>query len=177
MAKNKIEIDIAVNDKGTTKKLGLESKKASDGMDKLAKNSRTADRNIKGAAQASSSGSKNFSKMAQGVGGLVGVYATLAASVFAVSAAFNFLKTAADLSSLIKGQEALGAVTGVAYKTISNSLIEATNGQLKYADAARAAAIGTASGLSPSQLERLGTAAKNVSIALGRDLTLSLIHI
>ena len=38
-------------------------------------------------------------------------------------------------------------------------------------DASRAAAIGTSAGLSPEQLNRLGKAAKNASIALGRDLS------
>jgi len=170
MSKNKIEIDVKVDDKGTTEKLALGSKKAAAGLDGVAKGAGTADRNLKGAAQASSNGTKNFSKMAQGMGGLVGVYATLAAQAFAVSAAFNFLKSAMDFKNLMEGQKALGAVTGVAYKTISNSLVEATNGQLKYAEAAKAAAIGTASGISPTQLARLGKAAKNASLALGRDL-------
>ena len=170
MSKNKVEIDVTVDDKGTTKKVGLEAKKTAGEMDKASKSAGTLDRNMKGAGQASSGATKNFSKMSQGMGGLVGTYATLAATVFAVSAAFQFLKSAADYKSLIEGQKALGAVTGVAYKTISNSIVEATNGQLKYAEAAKAAAIGTASGLSPSQLARLGTAAKNTSIALGRDL-------
>lgn len=170
MAKNKVEIDVNVDDKGTTKKLGLESKKAAQGMDDLGKGARTADRNLKGAAQASANGTKNFSKMGQGMGGLVGVYATLAASAFALSAAFQFLKGASDFRNLLEGQKALGAVTGVAYKTITNSVIAATDGQLKYAEAAKAAAIGTASGLSPDQLTRLGAAAKTASVALGRDL-------
>jgi hypothetical protein len=170
MAKNKIILDVKVDDKGGTKKLGVESKKTAKNLDKMGTSARTADRNIKGAAQASSGAGKNFSKMAQGAGGLVGVYATLAASAFAVSAAFNFLKGAMDFKNLLEGQKALGAVTGVAYKTITNSVVEATNGQLKYAEAAKAAAIGSASGISPDQLNRLGAAAKNASLALGRDL-------
>jgi len=124
-----------------------------------------------GAADMTNRGVKSFSKMQQGVGGLVGVYATLAAQVFAVSAAFQFLKSASDVVNLIAGQEALGAVSGVAYKTITASIKEATGGQIAYAEAAKAAAIGTAAGLSPDQLNRLGAAAKNVSHALGRDLT------
>ena len=35
-------------------------------LDKVGKSARTADRNLKGAAQASSNTTKNFSKMAQG---------------------------------------------------------------------------------------------------------------
>ena len=48
---------------------------------------------------------KEFSKMAQGMGGLVGAYATVAAKF--ISAAFQFFKTAADLSALTAGQRRL----------------------------------------------------------------------
>lgn len=170
MSKNKVEIDVTVDDKGTTKKVGLEAKKTAGEMDKASKSAGTLDRNMKGAGQASSGATKNFSKMSQGMGGLVGTYATLAATVFAVSAAFQFLKSAADFKNLVEGQKALGAVTGIAYESITRSISAATDGQLKYADAAKAAAIGTAAGLSPTQLTELGRAAKVTSIALGRDL-------
>lgn len=166
-----IKLKIKVTDDGTLKVTSRESKKAAKNLDKVAVSANTADRNLKGAAKASANSTKNFSKLQQGTGGLVGVYATLAAQVFAVSAAFQFLKSAADVSNLIKGQEALGAATGVAYKTITQSIKDATDGQLAYAEAARAAAIGTAAGLSPDQLEKIGSAAKSASFALGRDLT------
>ena len=185
MAKNQVYIDIVIDDKGTTKrvavnakKLGLEldkagvaSDKASRGQDKLNKSAKALDRNMRGTAKMTSNSSKEFSKMQQGMGGLVGAYATLAAQVFAVSAAFQFLQNASDFRNLIAGQEALGAVTGTAYKTITNSIIEATDAQIKYGDAARAAAIGSAAGLTSGQLTELGTVAKNASFALGRDLT------
>jgi len=183
--KNQVYIDVVIDDKGTTKrvavnakKLGIELDKAAAGADKAAKgtdeldkSSRNASRNMQGLSKRTSNSSKEFSKMSQGMGGLVGAYATLAAQVFAVSAAFQFLSDAMNIKNLIAGQEALGAVTGTTYKTITNSIIEATDAQLKYADAAKAAAIGTAAGLSAGQLEDLGKAAKNVSFALGRDLT------
>ena len=183
--KNQVYIDVVIADKGTTKRVAVNAKKlgmeldkagagterAAKGQDKLNKSSKDLDRNMRGTAKMTSNSSKEFSKMQQGMGGLVGAYATLAAQVFAVSAAFQFLQTASDRRNLISGQEALGAVSGTAYKTITNSIIEATDAQIKYADAAKAAAIGTAAGLGAGQLERLGVAAKNTSFALGRDLT------
>ena len=176
MAK-KIQIDIEVN--GKMQKATVSAKKleqALSGADRaavgLSGSAHTADRRLKGAAQASANGTKNFSKMAQGIsGGLVPAYATLAAQVFAVSAVFQFLRSASDTANLIAGQQALAATTGVAYKSITNSIKEATDGQLSFAESARAAAIGTASGLSPTQLNGLASAAKNASIVLGRDLT------
>jgi hypothetical protein len=171
MAKNKVEIDVKVDDKGTTKKLGLESKKAAKGLDNTAKGARTADRNLKGTAQASSNATKNFSKMAQGTGGLVAAYATLAANIFAISAAFQFLKNAGDLRALEASQAQYTARTGLNMKLLTSRIQEASGGIISFQEASQAAAIGRAAGLSPDQLERLGSAAKNAAAALGRDTT------
>ena len=84
MAKNKVEIDVKVDDKGTLGKVGLGAKKSGDKLDGLGKSVRTADRNLKGVARTSSNTTKNFSKMAQGTGGLVGVYATFAAQMLSL---------------------------------------------------------------------------------------------
>lgn len=171
MAKNKVEIDVIVDDKGTTKKVGLDAKKAGDGLDKVGKSAHTADRNLKGAAQASSNTTKNFSKMAQGTGGLVAAYATLAANVFAISAAFQFLKSAGDLKVLEEGQGIYAKNTGIAIRTLTSDIMAATDAQIGFQEASQAAAIGLAAGLSSSQLVKLGKAAKDTSIVLGRDVT------
>ena len=171
MASNTVYIDLIIDDKGTTKRIAVDQDKLQKSLEKTKKNAKETDRNMRGASQMSSNATKNFSKMQQGMTGVVGVYATIAAQIFAVSAAFQFLKSASEMTNLIAGQEALGAVSGVAYKTITQGLIAATDGQLQYAEAARAAAIGTAAGLNPTQLTKLAKAAKNVSNALGRDLT------
>lgn len=170
MAKDTINIDVKVDDKGTTEKMSLKSKKAGDQFDKTTKQADKYHKGQKGVAQATANSTKAFSKMQGGMTGMVGVYAEIASRVFALSAAFQFLKNASDVTNLIAGQEALGSVTGVAYKTMTADIKAATDGQLAYADAARAAAIGTAAGLSGGQLQELSTAAKNASNALGRDL-------
>lgn len=172
MAKNKIKVDVEVTDKGTLKQVGDKAKKAAAGLDSVSKTGKITDRTLKGTAAASSNSTKNFSKMAQGInGGLVPAYATLAANLFAVSAAFNFLKDAGNLVTLQKGQEAYAGATGVALRSLSNDIIAATDAQINFTDASQAAAIGTASGLSGEQLTKLGTAAKDASLILGRDVT------
>jgi len=172
MANNKVFIDVVIDDKGTTKRVAVEANKLGAALDNTGKSARTADRNLKGAAQTSANGTKNFSKMAQGIsGGLVPAYATLAAQVFAITAAFSFFKSAADFSVLAQGQAAYAKSTGVAIKTLSNDIVEATNSQIGFSDAAQASAIGLAAGLSTDQLKRLGTAAKDTSAILGRDVT------
>jgi len=108
----KVYIDVIVDDKGTTKRLAVDAKKLEASLEKTGKGAQQADRNIKGVAQVSANATKNFSKMQQGIsGGLVPAYATLAAQAFALSAAFNFVQSAADFKNLTEGQAQFGAVS------------------------------------------------------------------
>ena len=173
MAKKRtVFVDVIVDDKGTTKKLAIDSKRLSDGMEKGSKGTKDFDRNLRGVIGTAQAGGRNFAALAQGIaGGIVPVYAAFAAQVFAIGAAFRFLSAAGDLATLEKGQVAYASSTGIALKTLTTRIQEATAGQIAFQDAAQAAAIGTAAGLSADQLTRLGTAAKDASIILGRDVT------
>lgn len=174
---NEIKISIRVDDDGSLQIVGNEAKAAaseldnvSKSTDKTAKSSGTLNRNLKGTAAMTSNGTKQFSKMSQGMtGGLVPAYAILASNIFAVSAAFNFLKRAADVQILEKSQVQFAQNSGVALKSITQRLREASDGMLGFQEAGQAAAIGLAKGFSPSQLEDLAEGAKKASTALGRD--------
>jgi hypothetical protein len=164
-------IDFKVTASGLNK-VDKDAKKAGNSFNTLDKNARSTDRAGKGVAQMSSNVTKNFSKMSQGItGGLVPAYATLAAQLFALDAVFRFLREAADFRVLQEGQEAFAGVTGRAMKTLARDVQEATAAQITFKEASQATAIALAAGLSPSQLNELGEAAKTVSIALGRDTT------
>jgi hypothetical protein len=117
---------------------------------------------------------KSFSKLAQtigsGGGGLVGAYATLAANAFAVSAAFESLRTGAQVNQILKGLELQGARTGNALTLTAKGIQDITQGALGAADAMSAAAMGTAAGLNRKDLEELTTVATNASLALGRSI-------
>ncbi|MAC71692.1 MAG: hypothetical protein CMP84_16010 [Gammaproteobacteria bacterium] len=172
MANNKVFIDVVIDDKGTTKRIAVEANKLGAALDTTGKSARTADRNLKGAAQTSANGTKNFSKMAQGIsGGLVPAYATLAANIFAVTAAFSFFKSAADLRVVQESQENFAKSTGTSLSLLTSRIQEATDGVLTFQEAAQAVSIGTASGLNSEQLTGLAKVAKNASLALGRDLS------
>ena len=169
--KNEVRIPIKVDGKEIllTKKQVEQLNKS---LDKTGTSAHSADRRLKGAAQASSNSTKNFSKMAQGItGGLVPAYATLAANIFAISAAFRFLQSAGDLRILQQGQLEYSQRTGQSLSILTRQLQAATDGQLAFAEAAQAVAIGTAAGLSAKQINELGKVAKNASLMLGRDLT------
>jgi hypothetical protein len=171
MARNIITVDVEARSGGSFDRVGLEARRAGGGLNQAAEGAAQADRNIKGAANASSNATKNFSKMSQGMGGLVAAYATVAAQVFALSAAYQFLLNAADFRILLEGQKALTATTGLAYTSITKSIQKATNAQLAYQEAAQSAAISTAAGLGADQVTRLAELADTISKTLGRDLT------
>ena len=171
MADFKVVGKLVVDDKGQLSILGTKAKKASKELSNTGKSARTADRNLKGAAQASSNTSKNFSKMAQGIeGGLVPAYATLAASLFAITAVFQGLKAAADLKNQQRGLEEFSAVTGQNMIGVAMSIRQATENIIGFKEAAQAAAITTAAGFSADQVKELAEGAKLASVALGRDL-------
>ena len=106
MAAKQVHIDIIVDDKGTTKRVAVDAKKLGIALEGASESAQTTDRRFKGVAGATSNSTKAFSKMAQGItGGLVPAYATLAANIFAISAAYRFFKEAADLKVLEESQK------------------------------------------------------------------------
>ena len=119
-------------------------------------------------------GTKNFSKLSQTIGsgssGLVGAYATLAANVFAATAAFNALRQAAQVDTLIQGFGFLANASGRTSEVIAGNLRKITDNALSLEDSLRASSIAITSGFSTSQMSELAEVARNASIALGRNL-------
>jgi len=169
---NEVKVKVIMDDDGTIRLTEKSAKKLAGTLDKTGQAALAADRGLKGAAGIAPTATKNFAKMSQTIGGaLVPAYATLAANVFAATAAFNFLKSAGDLRLLEEGQIAYASNTGLALGTLTRNIQEATGSQLAFVEASQAAAIGTAAGINAEQLTKLGSVAKDVSAILGRDLT------
>lgn len=175
MANKTIEIDVVVN--GKMEKAQLSAKKLKqtlDGVDdstaKLNKSNGQLYRNQQGVAQNTSNTTKAFAKQSQGMGGLVRVYATLAANAFAASAAFSLLQRNAALSQLEAGLEAVGYASGKNLGYLSKQLRDVTDNALSLEQSFRATAQATSAGFDAGQLQRLAGVAKGASLALGRDL-------
>ena len=173
---SEVKIKIAIDDDGTLSLIGAKAKQAGEKLDdvgkstdKLGKKRGNYNKLEKGAAQITSNSTKAFAKQAQTIGGgLVPAYAILASNVFALSAAFNFFKQAADVQLLEQSQVAFATNTGVALSSITQRLRDASGAMLGFREAGEAAAIGLAKGFSPSQLEALAEGARKASTALGR---------
>jgi hypothetical protein len=172
VAKGKtVYIDVIVDDKGTVERMAIKQKNLNKALDQTGRKTKLTTQQLKGIGQQSSNSSKNFSKLEGSMGGVVGAYASLAAQLFAISAAFSFLKSAGDMKAMQAGQQIYAESTGLAMRTLTNDIIKATDAQISFADASQAAAIGNAAGLQASQLTQLGAAAKAASAVLGRDVT------
>lgn len=121
-----------------------------------------------------SSAARSFSKLSQAIGegpnGLVGAYATLAANAFAVSAAFNVLRSAAQAEQVMKGLEVQGARTGQALTVTAKRVQELSGYTLSLGDAMQATAQASASGFDTKTIERLTKTASDASAALGRNM-------
>jgi len=113
---------------------------------------------------------RDFAKQAQGLGGLVHVYATFAANLFAVSAAFTALSKAADTTNIIKGLDQLGAQSGRSLGGVAKAMVEATGGALSLREAMTSTALASSAGMTNAAMLRMTEVAKKASLALGRDM-------
>jgi len=182
---NKINLTISVNDDGSLKIVAADAKKAASALNqtaaatsniststKEASKSRNAYNKLeKGTAQLTNNSTKAFSKQAQTLGGvLVPAYATLAANIFALTAAFGALRRAAAAEQLIQGLVQVGAAAGQNLPKVAANLREITGAAVSTQAAMSAVALGTSAGFSSKQLEDLTKVAKGASLALGRDM-------
>ena len=174
---NSVELKVIVDDDGTLRAVSNDAEKAGKSTEDLGKKTdkttgkrRQYNKVEKGVGQMTANTTKAFSKQTGVItSGIVPAYAILASNVFALTAAFNFLKRAFDVKALQDSQIAFAESTGTALSGVTQRLREASDGMLGFREAAEASAIGLAKGFSPSQLEELAEGARKASTALGRD--------
>lgn len=125
----------------------------------------------RGATGAAGGTARDFADQARGLGGLVRIYATLAANVFALGAAFSALSRAMDTTNMVQGLDQLGASSGVALGGLSKRLFLATEGAVSLREAMEATVKASSAGLNTNQILQLGDVAKKASQALGLNMT------
>lgn len=126
---------------------------------------------MRGSAGATGASARDFANQAQGLGGLVRLYATLAANMFAAGAAFRALSNAMDTSNMVKGLDQLGAASGKALGTLSKRLAQTTGNAISMREAMEATVKASSSGMNSEQILKMGQVAKQASLALGVDMS------
>jgi hypothetical protein len=124
---------------------------------------------LRGTAGVTGASARDFAKQSEGLGGLVRLYATYAANLYAATAAFNALKSAQDTTNMVRGLEQLGAVSGVALGAVSKRLTEVTQGALSLRESMKVTAQVTSAGFGSMQVEAIGKAGTKIAQALGLD--------
>lgn len=180
MANDRVIFEVITTSKGT-KVVQQQTDKLASSVDRADQSTRNLNksqeqnygRQKQGVIQTANS-TKNFSKLSQTIGGgssgLVGAYATLAANVFAASAAFNFLRSSARFDVLTDGITELGNQSGRTLSVMADQLREITGEAISVEESFRSAALGISGGFGAEELGGLAKIAKGASIALGRDL-------
>lgn len=186
-------IVLEVTDEGTLRQLTVEAsrldkalKGAADTANKVSAGSKTlnaakkmagADREegreygVQRSTVGTGASARDFAKQAQGLGGLVHLYATFAANLFAASAAFNALSRAMDASNMVKGLDQIGAASGKNLGTLSKRVQEAADGAISLKESMEAVAKASSGGMSNKQILQMTDAAKKASQALGVNMS------
>ena len=178
---NELKFKVVVSDDGSmkivkdkTKAVKKELEGLKNQTDRTGKSRETYNKGEKALYQTNLASSKGFSKMKSAMGdgssGLVAAYATLAANVFALTAAFSALQGAAQVQQLVDSVAFLGRETGRNLTIITDKLKEVTSGAISTEQALRSTALATSAGFSTDQIEGLAKVARGASIALGRDM-------
>lgn len=181
MAQNEVTLKIKVNDDGTFGLVVANAKKAKKAIQEVGAateatkgHRETFNKQEKSIYTDTVNGTKAFSKQVEttksGSTSMVAAYATIAANVFALTAAFGALSRAAKVEQLRQGLIEIGAQSGMALQTVSTNLRQITGFGISTAEAMRTVAMTMSAGFGSKEIERLGFVAKSASIALGRDL-------
>ena len=187
MAGHTIHINVETTDKGgTTRQRTSEQKEYNHELTRAAELSRKASaanagyrskgegteyNRGRGTMGATGASARDFAKESRGLGGLVQVYATVAANLFAVTAAFGALKDAMNTTNMVSGMNQLGSVSGVALGSMAQKFVEATDGAVSLREAMTSVTKASSAGLSNKQTLDIAKGAKQAAQALGIDMS------
>ena len=100
----------------------------------------------------------------------VAAYAEIASSVFALTAAFNALKSVAQFDVMLRAQDNFARSTGINLKIIAKTLQETTSYAIDFQQASQFSSIGRLAGFSTKQIVELAQAGRAAATILGRDV-------
>jgi len=175
MAGQTIDIKLNISDEGAMRRHIDNAKEYNKETEKFGKGPAALSSmqygRARGASGLTGASARDFANEQQGLGGLVRLYATVAANTYAAATAFNVLSRAMDTDTMVKGLDQLGARSGIALGTLAQNLVKATGGAISLKEAMTATAQGTSAGLTSAQMLRLSEVAQKASQALGVDVT------
>lgn len=136
----------------------------------VATQSGRAGKGVEGAGRSTKNSTRAFQDLAKIAGPLPIIYATIAANVYALTAAYEQLAAGDRLNRLEKINQVIGQEQGVQLSSLADIMQEATGYAISFEGAMLKASQASAYGFSPDQVEQFTLAARRASVALGVDL-------
>lgn len=174
MADQTVKIRLQVDDAGDIRRKTQDAKEFNKEKAKFEKGSAALSSmqygRARGASGLTGASARDFANEQQGLGGLVRLYATVAANTYAAATAFKALSEAMNFNNMIAGLDALGAASGKNLGGLSKRVSDLTNGAVSMQDAMKVVAQTSTAGISSKDIERLTVVAKNASLALGLSM-------
>lgn len=178
VAKASAEVTLSVKDGGSAKGVKKDIDALAVSTEKLRKTSKKTvrggnklKRNLEGIGARANNTTKDFSRMTQGMGGLVQAYATVAANVFALSTAFIVMKNAVNFDDMISSARNLSAEFGTSFLSTAAKIQKATKAQIDFKTALKSANKASASGISAKNVEKFAEAAAKSAQTFGGTTT------
>lgn len=153
-----------------TKKTAASTEKLQEGFKGAGDSQAKASKGIEGVQRSTKGGTRAFQDLAKIAGPLPMIYATIAANVYALTAAYDQLAAGDRLNRLEKINTVIGQEQGVAVSQLAEIMQEATGYAISFDGAMQKAAQASAYGFSTDQVEQFTLAARRASVALGVDL-------
>jgi len=166
MAGNAINFELKL--KSNIKQQTQEAKELNREMSTAARAAQLVDYGrARGSMGATGASARDFANQAQGLGGLVQLYATYAANVFALGAAFRALSEAMNITNMIEGLNQLGAQGGNALGSLAKQFVSITGGALSMREGIEAVSKASSAGLANEQILKISQSATKASQVLG----------
>lgn len=170
MAASEVVFRVVVQDDGTLRVVAQNLEDLTDSTDQASDAANRLKRAQEGVGKESLNSTKAFARQAQGLGGLVSAYATVAANVFALTSAYRVLREASEFTIMKQAAADLATSTGVNLASVARDLQGITQGALGFREAMQSANLAAGAGFGTAQVAELTTVATKAANALGRNV-------
>ena len=140
-------------------------------LDKTSKQTDKANRALSNSGTHAQGATREFSKLAKMGGSLSITYAIIAANVFAIKSAWDFVAKGDALMRMEKASNDLAATSGIVVNDMVRMIQEVSGFSVDYETAMRTAAAATVYGFDTSTIENFTKIARGATQVLGGDVT------
>lgn len=156
--------------KFATKEVGTNTRNIVDGFNKTGKSSDDMGKKVANATHGMRNQSRVMGDLAKIAGPLPAAYAMIAANVWALTSAFEYLASGDQLNRLENIGTTIGANIGLPVQKLARDMVEVTNGAISYESALRKAANASGYGFSSDELSKMTEVARRAAVVMGVDM-------